>query len=356
MAQAVEGLNGQFAAAVPPSYSAAEAPTMPRFIAKYPLRDGDRLTVRAEPDWAVDHLPIERTPDACTCEVPLPPDTNVGQAKAVLHRDGEVRWALGANVVLRRGAEPRVGHPLFLHGEGQISPRFSIPTPPLGGALTARVFVPGGYDENPNKRYPVLYALDGANLFDPAEAFGGAEWQVDETLALLDRMSLIDKIMVVGIYARGERRNDDYTAPGYHRTGEALVNHVVPWIDAAYRTSTERRHRAVMGSSLGGVMALHAFWTHRDTFGACAALSATFGYRDDLFARVAHEDPPAGKIYLDSGYPLDNYEAVRKMSHALADRGAELRYVAHPRGLHSELHWADRLHLPLQYLFGDARH
>jgi hypothetical protein len=63
-----------------------------------------------------------------------------------------------------------------------------------------------------------------------------------------------------------------------------------------------------------------------------------------------------GKLYVDAGYPQDNFEAVRRMAHALADRGADLRYVAHPRGLHSELHWADRLHLPLQYLFGDARH
>jgi predicted alpha/beta superfamily hydrolase len=329
---------------------------MPRFVALYPFRDGDRLTVRTEPDWAIDHEPVERSAGQATFDVALPPHTNVVQIKAVLHRDGVAHWALGANVVLRGSAEARVGHPLFFHGDGQITPKLTIPAPALGADLTARVFLPGGYDENPNKRYPVLYALDGANLFDPAEAFGGAEWQVDETLALLDRMSLIDKIMVVGVYSRGAQRHDDYTDPGYHASARALVESVIPFVDSTYRTSNERRHRALMGSSLGGVMALHTFWEHRDVFGAVAALSATFGYRDDLFARVARDEPPKGKIYLDSGYPLDNYEAVRKMSHALADRGADLRYVAHPRGLHSELHWADRLHLPLQFLFGDARH
>jgi predicted alpha/beta superfamily hydrolase len=329
---------------------------VPSFVAAYPFQPSDRITLRCEPDWHADREPLEQTADQAVFEVPLPPDTNVVQLKVVLHRGGATHWSLGANYVLRASGPPRVGHPVFFHADGHLTARTSLQAPAIGGALTVRVFLPGGYDENTSRRYPVLYAMDGANLFDPAESFGGAEWEVDETVALLDRMAIIDKVMVVGVYARDGLREHDYTDPGYHALATALVDTVVPWVDSSFRTQPGRDHRAVLGSSLGGVFSLHAFWRHPEVFGSAAALSATFGYRDDLFRRVATEPMRRGKLYVDAGYPQDNFEAVRRMAHALADRGADLRYVAHPRGLHSELHWADRLHLPLQYLFGDARH
>jgi predicted alpha/beta superfamily hydrolase len=327
---------------------------MPSFAAVYPYRPTDRVTARAEPDWERDHEPVERGPDRAVFAFPSVGETNVRQLKVVLHRDGGTHWSQGANYVLRDHSD-RIGHPVFFQAEGRVTGHMSVESPSLGDALAIRVFLPAGYDENLIRRYAVLYAMDGSNLFDPAESFGGREWEVDETVALLDRMAVIDKIVVVGVYAREGRREEDYTAPGYERLARALACDLVPWIDASFRTHAEPGSRAVLGSSLGGVFALHAFLRHPEVFGNGAAMSATFGWRDDLFARVARDPIPSGKVYLDAGYPHDNFEAVRKMAHALADRGAALRYVAHPRGLHSELHWADRLHLPLQYLFGDAR-
>ncbi|MEQ1570493.1 MAG: alpha/beta hydrolase-fold protein, partial [Myxococcota bacterium] len=50
------------------------------------------------------------------------------------------------------------------------------------------------------------------------------------------------------------------------------------------RTRAEPASRAVPGSSLGGVFALHAFLRHPDVFGNAAAISATFGWQDDLVA------------------------------------------------------------------------
>ncbi|MBK8181021.1 MAG: hypothetical protein IPK67_19465 [Planctomycetes bacterium] len=43
------------------------------------------------------------------------------------------------------------------------------------GDCTYRMYLPAGYDENPLRRYPVLYMQDGSNLFAPDEAFGGRE-------------------------------------------------------------------------------------------------------------------------------------------------------------------------------------
>ena len=45
---------------------------------------------------------------------------------------------------------------------------------------TIRAYLPPSYGENTRARYPVVYMHDGQNLFDPALAFGGVEWRVDE--------------------------------------------------------------------------------------------------------------------------------------------------------------------------------
>src|SRR4029079_14048055 len=65
-----------------------------------------------------------------------------------------------------------------------------------------RVLVPPGYGaaENSRKRYPVLYMLDGQNLFDACLSdVSHAEWQVDETVYRLIREKAIPEMIVVGI-------------------------------------------------------------------------------------------------------------------------------------------------------------
>ena len=42
------------------------------------------------------------------------------------------------------------------------------------------VYLPPGYQSAAGERYPVLYLNDGQNLFDPATAFAGQEWGLDE--------------------------------------------------------------------------------------------------------------------------------------------------------------------------------
>src|SRR5512136_1615537 len=53
----------------------------------------------------------------------------------------------------------------------------------FGNTRTIRVLVPPGYDapENRGRRYPVLYLLDGQNLFDACLSdVSHREWGVDE--------------------------------------------------------------------------------------------------------------------------------------------------------------------------------
>jgi predicted alpha/beta superfamily hydrolase len=194
---------------------------------------------------------------------------------------------------------------------------------------------------------------DGQNLFFKEEAFVGNTWKTDEVLNVLDKMNAIEETIVVGIYPNDRIR--EYTLPGYHDYGRFLVETLKPLIDIKYRTLEGPRNTAVMGSSLGGVVSFYLGWQWPQVFGKVACLSSTFTYRDDLLQRVFKEPKRKIHIYLDSGWPADNYEATRSMRDRLIWKGyrpgSELFYLAFPKAKHDENAWATRSSIPFQFLF-----
>ena len=267
-----------------------------------------------------------------------------------------VRRACGpANLVLMTEPGRRDIYPHFEPASvGRISSVVKSDSGILGRTHLFRVYTPPGYGENTLKRYPVAYMQDGRNLFFPEESFLGAEWEVDETLDLLDSMNVIDKTVVVGVYAA--RREEEYTAPGYHAYGRSIVEEVKPFIDARFRTLTGPAETGVMGASLGGVVSFYMAWEWPEVFGRAACLSSTFAWRDDLIERVLREPKRDLKIYLDSGWPGDNYEVTLSMSMALVERGyqfgRDFLHFVFPNATHGEASWASRLHLPFQLFSG----
>jgi predicted alpha/beta superfamily hydrolase len=259
------------------------------------------------------------------------------------------------NLVLLTEPGSRDIYPHFRVGAvGIISPRLELESRILGRSHRLRIYLPPGYGENTLKRYPVIYMQDGKNLFFPDEAFQGTEWEVDETLDRLDSMNVIDKTIAVGIYA--EKREEEYTKPGYELYGRSLVEEVKPLVDESFRTLIGPAETGVMGSSLGGVVSFYLAWQWPDVFGRAACLSSTFTWRDDLIDRVLTEPKRDIKIYLDSGWPADNYEVTLSMAMALLERGftfgGDFLYFVFPRAPHGEASWAERFHLPLQLFSG----
>ncbi len=70
----------------------------------------------------------------------------------------------------------------------------------LAGASSAPTSPPG-YRENTLKKYPVLFMQEGKNVFFPEEAFLGRDWNVVGSIALLDGMNAIDKVVVIGAFS-----------------------------------------------------------------------------------------------------------------------------------------------------------
>ena len=66
-------------------------------------------------------------------------------------------------------------------------------------ARNVDVWLPPGYEADPQLHYPVIYMHDGQNLFDPASAFIGVDWGIGEALTRLRQESEGLGAMVVGM-------------------------------------------------------------------------------------------------------------------------------------------------------------
>jgi predicted alpha/beta superfamily hydrolase len=123
-------------------------------------------------------------------------------------------WQEGENhrVVVRRG-----GTDLALAWGDRVAPPPGVVTGRVetiegveGAGLGPRaihVWLPPGYDAEPERRYPVLYLHDGDGVFGTQP---GAEWGMDEAATALLEAGEIEPVILVGV-ANTDRRTDEYT-------------------------------------------------------------------------------------------------------------------------------------------------
>jgi predicted alpha/beta superfamily hydrolase len=237
----------------------------------------------------------------------------------------------------------------------------------LQGERDLVVYVPEGYSDNPEMRYPVLYLQDGQNLFDPSTSFVGVDWHVDKTAEVLIAHQFIRPLIVVGIYNTGEKRIDEYTPTrdpkhggGYADLyGRMITEEVMPFIDAEYRTMQGPQNTGIGGSSLGGLVSLYLALQYPEIFGKVAAMSPSVWWNHKAILKFLDECHPKPnlKVWLDIG--------TREGSTALPDArllrdhmirkgwklGEDLQYYEVPGATHSEGAWANRVGPMLHHLF-----
>jgi predicted alpha/beta superfamily hydrolase len=251
----------------------------------------------------------------------------------------------------------------------------------LGPTRHVEIWLPPGYDESPDRRYPVLYMSDGQNLFDPRIANTGIDWGVDEAVVRLSESGVIPPVLVVGAWSTGER-GPEYSpwhrAPDYARF---LIEELKPRVDAEFRTLDGPENTAVMGSSMGGLLSFYLVTNHPDVFGACGCVSTHFPLSEAQWGSLItgekrdapDETPfilkdieagltvPKGVRYwfdfgtegLDSGYG-PTHAAVRAWlrGQGLVE-GKDFVVREYAGANHNEASWRARLDDPLTFLFGE---
>ena len=239
-----------------------------------------------------------------------------------------------------------------------------FPSAVLGNARNITVMLPPSYEAKGTRRYPVLYANDGQNLFDERTAFIGREWKMDETLLALYAAKAIPEIIVVGIWNTPARLEEYTPGPSGDRYLRFVSTELKPFIDARYRTWRGPKGTSVLGSSMGGLISTWAALSFPDVFGQSASLSAAFQFKGEAISEVLKTQPKKKvRMYLDIGtdeLPGENgakfagYMAQMRESLASAGyvEGRDLRTLIIPGGKHNEDAWAARLRDPLIFLYG----
>lgn len=242
-----------------------------------------------------------------------------------------------------------------------------------GPARTLRILRPEAFDRDPARTFPVLLLTDGQNMLDVDAAIEPA-WGVDSCMDRLVAEGVVEPRLVVAMDHLAEHRLTDYCPwPDRHVPGPAHGARWVELVAAQLLPFLERNHRArigpddvcVIGSSLGGLIALYAGLVRPDRFGRVGALSPSAMWADfKLLDEWRRRDPGPDRIYVDagehetvdaSGFVMRYGPAATKLGQHLRELGYsedELRVVIDPEGKHHESDWRRRLPDALTWLLG----
>jgi enterochelin esterase family protein len=216
------------------------------------------------------------------------------------------------------------------------------------------VYVPPGYDADPERRYPVVNLLHGANNDHHSwHRYGRVSEILDNRLAegAIEPFIVVMPLGYGGASADGQRRGRGRGGAGggsdlYERD---IIEDIVPLIDAKYRTIADRKHRAIIGFSMGGGQAGRIGLAHLDTFGTVGIMSA--GMNSDvnlqplarLKADVAGANETLDLLWIACGKDDRAFGGARAFAQALKDLGVEHTFVE-SEGAHHWRVWRRYLH------------
>jgi hypothetical protein len=134
------------------------------------------------------------------------------------------------------------------------------------------VYVPPGYDAEPDRRYPSIYLIQGLtgqlDMWRNRSAFRKNPPELmDELFASGESPPAILVWVDCWTSLGGSQFLD---SPGTGRYHTYLCDEVVPWVDERYRTLAAAEHRGIAGKSSGGYGAMVTPMLRPDLFGGLA--------------------------------------------------------------------------------------
>ena len=149
----------------------------------------------------------------------------------------------------------------------------------IGNTRDYYVYTPPGYDPARRQPYPVLVLLHG--LSDDASAWMtvGAANVILDNLIGQGRATPMVAVAPLGYGTAGmlidspEDHGGEEMMPNFSR---ALLEEVLPRVEAAYHVTRSRKQRAIAGLSMGGAQAVFVGLHHLETFASVASFSGAF--------------------------------------------------------------------------------
>eukprot|EP00009_Paramoeba_aestuarina_P003539 CAMPEP_0201506858 /NCGR_PEP_ID=MMETSP0161_2-20130828/697_1 /ASSEMBLY_ACC=CAM_ASM_000251 /TAXON_ID=180227 /ORGANISM="Neoparamoeba aestuarina, Strain SoJaBio B1-5/56/2" /LENGTH=390 /DNA_ID=CAMNT_0047901081 /DNA_START=42 /DNA_END=1214 /DNA_ORIENTATION=+ len=233
------------------------------------------------------------------------------------------------------------------------------------------IYTPPSYYENTYKIYRnVLVMQDGQNLFNDKTSFAGVSWRCQDTVDRLVVQSMMEEIVIVGVYNTINRIDEyTYSVDPQYGGGEGdeyldyLESSVYPYVSDHYRVELNQENLGIMGSSLGGLISCYAGWTRPSVYSTGGCMSSSFWWNSEDFDNtILNEYPPPDtsryQVYLDSGNQgggQDDVEETIRVRDHIDSLGYQLMtnewYYLDDGGEHNEYFWGQRFWHPMELLY-----
>ena len=245
--------------------------------------------------------------------------------------------------------------------------KWDVTIPRLSGDTPRRayIYLPESYDEEPDRRYPVMYMFDGHNLFFDSTATYGTCWGLKEYMDAHPQAIIVAPECNHEGNARLEEYSPyDFVWQEYDIKGRGkayldwMVQELKPLIDAKYPTLPNRENTAIGGSSMGGLMSLYAVTAFNDVYSRAACLSPSIWFATRSLDRLIRDAQfaPDTVIYMDYGSrEMAHHDNMRKQYAAVTSRLLEKQVLLPsrivPNGDHCEACWEEQIPFFMHILF-----
>jgi enterochelin esterase family protein len=202
----------------------------------------------------------------------------------------------------------------------------------VGGMRRMHIYTPPGY-ENGTRRYPVLYLLHGAGGADNSWTDQGRAGAILDNLIAAQKAVPMIVVMPAGHISSDFRAGGGVSTIGHDAFNKDLVGDVMPYIDAHYRTLTDRDHRAIAGLSMGGMQTLAISLRNSASFGWVGVFSS--GWLPQAMKEA--EDVDLAE-YHANGKPFHLYWFAVGQYDILLDNCHQTIALLNKNGIKTELH------------------
>ncbi len=193
----------------------------------------------------------------------------------------------------------------------------SIQSKVLGSQVKFNVWLPFGFEQNADAKYPVLYLLHG---FTDTYSAWVEKGRVNEIADELMGTGEISPMIIIMPNAGGPDTkhvwNGYFDMDGWAYE-KFFYTEFIPFVEGKYRIVGDRQHRAVSGLSMGGGGSTVYAQRHPDMFSSCYAMSAW----------LTSGDTPINKDDKSSYVmkAVHDHDAIEFVKNASDDVKAELR-------------------------------
>jgi enterochelin esterase-like enzyme len=235
-------------------------------------------------------------------------DGGVFNDPGTLNFYGSTRWESGIEIP----AHDQDFYALKNVPHGKVE-QILFPSPSTNTSRRAFVYTPPSYDKDKKTRYPVLYLQHGWGEDETAWSNQGHANLIMDNLIADGKIKPFIIVMTYGMtndVKMGGLRNFDIKP-----FQTVLIDELIPYIDANFRTLADQPHRAMAGLSMGGMETKTITLARPDIFSHYGLLSGGTYTPEDI-----KDKSKVRLIFLSCG-SFENATGVKNAANALKEVG-----------------------------------